>query len=73
MKKLTALLLSLILIVSSLTGCFEMFTPGFWTPEESISLSELPEFDGETPYVYINGNSPYFTEEEKYQETSFER
>ena len=67
MKKLTALLLSLILIVSSLTGCWlEMFIPGFWNPEPnpSISLSEIPDFDGETPYVYINGNSPYFTEEE---------
>ena len=50
-----------------------MFTPGFWSPEETISLSEIPEFDGETPYVYINGNSPNFTEEEKNQATSFER
>lgn len=34
---------------------------------EVISLSEVPEYDG-TPYVVINGNVPFFTEEEKTSE-----
>ncbi len=61
MKKLTAFLLSLILILSSFTGCLDFFAP---EQEPIIALSEIPEFDGETPYVTINGNVPFFTEEE---------
>ena len=29
-------------------------------PLESISISEIPEFDGKTPFVVINGNRPFF-------------
>ena len=30
---------------------------------ETVSLDDIPEFDGETPYVVINGNVPFFTDE----------
>ncbi|MCC8126236.1 MAG: DNA/RNA non-specific endonuclease [Clostridiales bacterium] len=38
--------------------------------ESAFSLSDVPEYSGDT-YVEINGNIPYFTEEEM-SETSFE-
>ena len=31
----------------------------------SVSLDSIPEFDGRTPYVIINENIPFFTEDEK--------
>lgn len=34
-------------------------------PVYAVSLDEIPEFNGEDPYVVINGNEPYFTDEEK--------
>ena len=34
------------------------------TKVPSVDLSSIPEFDGSTPYVIINDNQPYFTEEE---------
>lgn len=38
--------------------------------QESITLSEIPEYSGE-PYIEINGNEPEFTEED-FSEDSFE-
>ncbi len=36
------------------------------TPDTpSVSLDSIPEFDGRTPYVIINENIPFFTDEEK--------
>ena len=32
--------------------------------ETPVSLDSIPEFDGETPYVKINGNLPFFTDDE---------
>lgn len=39
-------------------------------PEQVISVSEIPDYDGK-PYVVINNNIPYFSEED-YSDTSFE-
>ena len=41
------------------------------TPSQEFSLAEVPAFAGE-PYVAVNGNVPYFTED-AYTERSFER
>ena len=58
MKKRISLMLVLVLLVSVLAGCGEeVLKP------ENPSLASIPAFSGE-PYVAVNGNTPYFTEEE---------
>lgn len=46
---------------------------GAVTPEQGspITLDTIPEFDGKTPYVVINGNIPFFTDS-LLVETSYE-
>ena len=56
-RRLTALLLTLIAVLSLLVGCF---TPD---PEPSISLDDIPAYSGKA-YVKVNDNIPFFTEEE---------
>lgn len=56
-RKLTALLLSIITVLSLLVGCFAP------EPEPTISLDAIPEYSGKA-YVKVNGNTPFFTEEE---------
>lgn len=63
LNKLLSLSLSLLLIISLLTGCFNGADTQDGTPSV-ITLSEIPAFDGKTPYVEINGNEPSFTEDE---------
>ena len=62
-----ALLLSLSLLLSGCTFPTTSFGESDNTPknEESsvTTLENIPEFDGKTPYVEINGNMPFFTEE----------
>lgn len=50
--KLTALLLSVILLLSTLCGC-----------QKVISLDEIPEYK-RSAYVEINGGNPFFSEKE---------
>jgi DNA-entry nuclease len=50
--RITALLLSIIIILSLLVGC-----------KPVISLDEIPEYSG-VAYVEINGGQPFFTEDE---------
>ena len=50
--KFTALLLSIVLLLSILCGC-----------STTISLNEIPDYYG-SPYVEINGGEPFFTERE---------
>ena len=50
--RITALLLSIIIILSLLVGC-----------KPVIGLDEIPGYSG-AAYVEINGNQPYFTEDE---------
>ena len=56
MKRLTNTLLSLLLLLS-LAAC------QFQTAQNSISLEEVPAYDGEA-YVELEGNVPTFTQEE---------
>ena len=51
-------MLVLVLLVSLFAGCGEEFLK-----TGSSSLTSVPEFSGE-PYVAVNGNVPYFTEDE---------
>lgn len=60
------LLLALTLILSSVTGC------SFSDNSQPISLDEIPEFDGKTAYVKINGGKTFFTEEDM-TTTSYEK
>lgn len=70
MKPTNKLLLALIALILALglafTSC-EIILPELPTVNDHIpsaSLDSIPEFDGETPYVIINENVPFFTEEE---------
>lgn len=61
---LTALIMALLLM---LTACLPTETEeggGTHNGSRIFSLEDIPEFDGETPYVEINGNVPFFTEKE---------
>ena len=74
MKRIFKSLILILILAISLTGCD--FLDGLFGEqyEPPISLSEIPDFDGETAYVAINGNIPFFTEEdmtaESYEEYS---
>ena len=59
MHKLKRALLPLLLLLVLLTGC-ETAGPARQTV---IDLSALPEYSGQ-PYVELNGNVPFFTQEE---------
>ena len=50
--KFTALLLSIVILLSVLSGCRQV-----------ISLDEIPDYSGKA-YVEINGGDPFFTEDE---------
>ncbi len=61
MKRLVSIL-SVLIILFTLTSCFS-------NSQDPISLDDIPEFDGKTAYVEINGNVPFFTEEEMKKES----
>ena len=74
MKKHLRLFILLLAIVLALTSCdiYSYLPEGLFPGAEDepvISLDELPEFDGETPYAVINGNVPFFEEEELVDES----
>lgn len=78
MKRKLSLLLCLIAVISMLLSSCDFLkklkpdgegdgggdNPPATTPEsEVISLDGIPDFDGETPYVVINNNVPFFKDE----------
>lgn len=70
-SKLLLGIIALILMLSlSLYGCDIILGEPSTAP--SVSLDSIPEFDGETAYVIINENIPFFTDEEKVT-TSYEK
>ena len=73
MKKLLLSITVFLMIAMSLCSCSVLsFLEGFGSqPEAPISLDEIPDFDGKTPFVVINGGIPYFTADEM-KSTSFE-
>lgn len=67
------LLLCLVLILTTLMGCFSINPPYKEVEDEDTVLksvcdegyfdyAEIPEFDGASPYVVINNNIPFFDE-----------
>ena len=76
MKKILLLIVTLLLSLSmtacSLAESFPFLEDILGTnaeeeqkqPAGSVSLENIPAFDGKTPYVIINDNVPFFTEEE---------
>ena len=72
MKRKLSLLLCLISVISILLSSCSFLAGdapdadgGGKNPPAStnVTLDDIPEFDGETPYVVINGNVPFFTDE----------
>ena len=71
MKRLSSALLALVMLCALLTGCGQAGGTGSSAaPAGSYDLTSLPAYDG-SPYVAVNDNVPYFTEED-YTTTSFE-
>lgn len=69
MKKTFRSLLSIIALLLALSlalsGCDIILPTNDGNSHlESADLESIPAFDGETPYVIINDNIPFFTEEE---------
>lgn len=69
MKKYLKLLVLLLALVLALTSCdIYAYLPDGLFPSDNdepiLSLDAVPEFDGETPYAVINGNIPFFEEDE---------
>lgn len=63
-SSLIALLLALSLLLSSCFGLeLDLGLDGIGGSSSPISLDEVPEYSGKA-YIEINGNVPYFTEEE---------
>ena len=65
MKRIVSILTILSILLLALSSCLP-------TKSNPISLDEIPEFDGKTPYVEINGNVPFFTEADM-SESSYEK
>ena len=68
MKRRISLFLCLVTVISILlTGCSLEDLKSLFSPNEpsapSVSLDTIPKFDGSTPYVIINENVPFFTDE----------
>ena len=69
MKRRLSFLICLLTALSILlTGCAYLediagIFGGGNTEPPSVSLDSIPEFDGETPYVIINDNNPFFEDE----------
>ncbi len=57
---LTRISLLLLCVCLLLCGCEKQETPLKGSAEYSISLSEVPEFDGVVPFVEIDGSQPQF-------------
>lgn len=57
MKRLVSILSLLIVLVFTFTGCVQKSAG-------PISLDEIPEFNDKDAYVEINGNVPFFTDED---------
>ena len=68
MKKYKKILLSVLAVILIVFGLFKSGNDNTKYPD--ITLSSIPEFSG-SPYAVINGNIPFFTEDE-YTASSFE-
>lgn len=62
MKRTRCLILLFALFCTLLCSCDNLTS--FGTPEVSYTLDDLPEYSGE-PYVILNENVPYFSEEDE--------
>ena len=69
-RKLLSILCIIAVVITLFTGCTDLFA-GLTDPPDNpdlpdappISLDSIPEFDGTTQVVKINGNIPFFTDE----------
>ena len=67
-QRLQALLLALLLTASlTLAGC-----AGLFQPEVDLGSVSISDFQGDNPWVELDGNQPAFTDQEKGDTQSFE-
>ena len=67
-QRLQALLLALLLTASlALAGC-----AGLFQPEVDLGSVSISDFQGDNPWVVLDGNQPAFTDQEKGDTQSFE-
>ena len=66
-QRLQALLLALLLAASlTLAGC-----TGLFQPEVDLGSVSISDFQGDNPWVELDGNQPAFTDQEKGDTQSF--
>ena len=70
MKKLIRLIILSMVIATAVWLAYEVHKPIEVKEEKVFLLSDIPEYSG-TPYVVVNGNSPYFSTQD-YTIESFE-
>jgi len=67
-KKLPIVFIALLLCLSLLSSCsltlIPTDEPSYGNSGVSVSLEDIPRFNGTDPYVVINDNVPFFTKEE---------
>ena len=69
-KKLLRIFAVVLCLALLFTACAKQYTENIVTENEELSdgfiasVNDVPKFDGKTPYVEINGNTPFFTSEE---------
>ena len=61
-KFLSSALILILLVLTALTSCFGS-KDEVPSPEENVSLDDIPAYSGKA-YIEINGNVPFFTEED---------
>ena len=64
MKKTLSLLLALLMIFTTLTGCGDLFKGNSTNEAAHAELDNIPQFNNANPYVKINNNVPFFEESE---------
>ncbi len=72
LKKYNLVICIILLTVTTLTGCGSFFGSNKdITKSYPFAIESVPEYSGQ-PYIEINGNEPYFTEEDKKTTKPFE-
>lgn len=73
-KKIKSFLMvvSVLLVLCVALFLFSKIRQGITLSDNNELFASIPEYDGNTPYIEVNGNKPYFTDDEKRNLESFE-
>ena len=73
-KKIKSFLMvvSVLLVLCAALFLFSKIKQEITLSDNNELFASIPEYDGNTPYIEMNGNKPYFTDDEKKNLDSFE-